>query len=505
MRTRPILHGGIGALALLLTGLPLPVTAAGEPAATAPATAAAPAPSTPSTAPATSTAPVEPPTVKVKRAALALNFDASAVLESTVFFEARIQTRRYAGDLAIAQCVPSGQKVAKGDLLLQIDARPVQAALAVAEGELAVARANFAAAQSAVELGAKADALALAESQRTAQKAADELAWFDKLGGENWKAQIAMETKSAADSLTNQSEELDQLRKMYKSEELTSATADIVVKRALRQVDLLKTNARLKQSAQDKIEKIEFDQYHAGLVASVAATAQGLAELTTRQKQAVVARQAAVGSAWAAQAEAEMKFAFLHQDLDALTVRSPIAGVVVYGAFANKAWTVWEPRILAPGQKIAAQSVILTVYEPGALRAKVPVPESKLLVLVPGTKVRVCPTALPGISYDGVCGPATVAGSAAVGAPQTFDIPVELPAVDPRLVPGFKAQVTALAALENVLLIPVGAVSGGKVRVRLPDGRSESRAVALGQSNADYYQVVSGLAEGDTILSKGRP
>jgi multidrug efflux pump subunit AcrA (membrane-fusion protein) len=75
--------------------------------------------------------------------------------------------------------------------------------------------------------------------------------------------------------------------------------------------------------------------------------------------------------------------------------------------------------------------------------------------------------------------------------------------VDRRIIPGMKAAEHIQAGkLENVLLIPVGAVTAGKVTVQ-KDGRNEERDVVLGKSDGQNVEVRTGLSEGEQVLMPG--
>ncbi len=90
------------------------------------------------------------------------------------------------------------------------------------------------------------------------------------------------------------------------------------------------------------------------------------------------------------------------------------------------------------------------------------------------------------------------------GAQQIFDFTIELPAVDERLAPGYKASVNFDAGtLHNVLLVPASAVWHGKVWVIKP-GQSEGVAtnVVIGATNGEQTEIKSGLNEGDVVLTQ---
>ena len=128
------------------------------------------------------------------------------------------------------------------------------------------------------------------------------------------------------------------------------------------------------------------------------------------------------------------------RDRELFSIASEIDGVVVYGSFRQKAWKPIEPDQLAPGEKVQADQMLLTVYRPGKLGLTAECPESQVGYFSAGTKVRITPQAVTDLGYDGVCRtPSVIAENQ--GQDQIFNIEVVLPDVDQRLAPGYWADV----------------------------------------------------------------
>jgi HlyD family secretion protein len=104
----------------------------------------------------------------------------------------------------------------------------------------------------------------------------------------------------------------------------------------------------------------------------------------------------------------------------------------------------------------------------------------------------------------------TTGGAAGAGAtttgPVTFPVAVTLDAVPAGLRAGMSAEVTVVTdSREDVLVVPVTAISGSgaNATARVPDGDGgiEQVAVELGLVAARDVEVVSGLAEGDEVVT----
>ena len=122
----------------------------------------------------------------------------------------------------------------KGDPLLECDPTPINWAITAAEADLASAKAALQKAASDVALGEVGDQMNLKAQKDGVKIAQDTLKWFEELDGPHMLKTADLQVKQAQSAVDDQGDELDQLRKMYKDEELTSATADIVVRRAVR-------------------------------------------------------------------------------------------------------------------------------------------------------------------------------------------------------------------------------------------------------------------------------
>ena len=450
------------------------------------------------TAPATRPA---PDTTVVHRGTLRLSFDADAVFEPVDPFEVRLAFRHYAGELIVRKAVAANATVAKGDVLLALDTDPIDRQIAAADSACAVAKANAAKADADVSLGDKADALAMDQAKQSLADADAGLKRWDQTDGPATVLAGGLEATQADDAVDNAADELNQLRQMYKSEDLTSQTADIVLKRAVRSMDLAKASDQVAKAAADRATTYAPAVHRHGLTANVAAQAAAVEQLQASQAQARVVRAAALTAARAAAAEADRTLVELKRDRAALTVTSPIDGVVVFGAFAHKAWQPVDPKRFAVDQKVQPETVLMTVYQPGKLRAVVACPESRVTRLPPGTRVTVAPVALPGATYDGPAGPAAAFATGDT-AQATVDVPVTLPAVDRQLAPGYAATVAVdVPPAAGVLLVPASAVWHGRAVVHAADGQDQPRPVTLGRTDGKQVEIRSGLKDGDVVLT----
>lgn len=464
----------------------------------------------PSTAPTTS--PTSPPpqgTSAVRRGDLVLSLDFDGTFEPVDAFTVRPHVRRYQGDFIVKKAAAPNTKVARGDSLLELATTDIDTQIAAVENELKTAQANLAKAQADLKLGQQGDDLAMAVATNTMNNAQTELKRWDSVDGPTFLAASSIEPKINEFQVESATDELDQLHKMYKSEDLTSQTADIVVKRAMRVLDIYKLMNRVAHLAQERLAQFDAMVRRQTLVWGADQQTLAVAQLQAAQTQGAVLRQTALVSAQAAADDAVRRLDELKHDREAFNIAAPFDGVVIYGAFAHKAWQEIEPEHLAPGEKLAADQVVMTVYTPGKLRLVAECPESQITLLSSGAKLKVTPAALTDTSYDATCEAIPAIGQMK-GPQQTFDIDADLPAVDARLAPGFMADVSFDAGtLHNVLLVPATAVSKGHVWVvaageKNPAENAQRRDVIVGRSDGQDVEIKSGISEGDLVLTQAK-
>ncbi|MDP2833914.1 MAG: efflux RND transporter periplasmic adaptor subunit [Pseudomonadota bacterium] len=170
------------------------------------------------------------------------------------------------------------------------------------------------------------------------------------------------------------------------------------------------------------------------------------------------------------------------------TVTSPIAGVVTQ-KLANAG------DLAAPGQPV------LVLENPGKLQVETQVPESVLSALKPGAQVLV--------EVDGQAKPllAKVARISPAADPVSRTFLVKLDVSGAGLRSGLFARVLFPQGERESLTVPATAlinragISG--VFVVGPDGIAQFRMVRAGESRAGRLEILSGLADGERVVSGG--
>jgi HlyD family secretion protein len=461
----------------------------------------APAPATsPSTAPSADAA---APTTTVRRGTLTLSLDFDGTFVPRTSFIVRVNPRQFRDGantaLIIQNAAAPNSSVKKGDVLLELETDEIDRQIAAAENDLNIVQANLAKAQADLQLGDQSDELAMADAQHAGVDADTALKRWDQQDRATFLTNKEIDAAQGDYYVEAQADELDQLRKMYKSEDLTNVTADIVVKRAVRMLHIYTLGQEVVHALQERAKEFEAGVMREQLVSESSQAALAIAQLNAKQLQDRALRGTTLVSAQQAVDEANKKLSDLKSDRDQFKVIAPWDGIEVYGSFADDAWTPIDASKLAVGERIQPDDILMTLYTPGDLLLHLQCPESQLTQLSAGAKVTVRPAALPGVSYDGTCRRPDPVGHLK-GSEQTFDVPVDLPAVDSRLAPGLGADINFDGGkLENVLLVPSTAISHSKVWVN--SSQPQAILVQTGLSDGHDTVILSGLKEGDVILT----
>ena len=260
------------------------------------------------------------------------------------------------------------------------------------------------------------------------------------------------------------------------------------------------TDARAKLvDAEAKLKQAEIAADEANLNVSrgqalVKAQAMPLIQLDSRVSAAAAAN-AAVETA-----KAEVKLQQIQVDREDpahasgrdSNIVSPIAGTVLSVSSG-------------PGDVVDDNFVVATVADPSTLVAQIQLYEDNLRTVHAGDVARITSTAYPGRSFQG-----KLVSVAAQLDPKsnTASARVTVPNPDGALKAGmFIAAEIAVPTGREGLVVPSSAVEtiDGKpvAFVETGEGRFERRDLKLGLMSPDRDEVISGLAEGDAVVTKG--
>ncbi len=451
-------------------------------------------------------APAKPPHHIVTSGPFKISIEFDGVFEARETTELSIQPREWT-QFVVQRAVAQGTRVKEGDLLVWLDTRKIdeqiqelQAArelslLAIQQGEEQLRH---------LEMSIPLD---LAAAERSKRIADEDLARFLEVDRELEKKQAEFSLKSSAMYLEYAQEELNQLEKMYKADDLTEETEEIILKRARYSVE----NSRFAYESQ----KISTDQ-----TLNIFLPRQEVSLKTAAQRQAIQLQNAQndlplklkqsreeLAKRKRDQEIADQRLEKLQADLAAMAVKAPTDGIVYYGQSVHGSWDTAKAaeQMLQPGGQLAPHKVFITLVKPRPLSIRVEVPEKHLHYARPGTAGKTVPVAYPHIKLAGEFAEVSSIPDADGKFRATFKPALAVPE---SVVPGMTCKVTIVPyAKPDTITVPVKTVFEDEldderrfVYLLNADGQSVRHEVVIGNKTDDRIEIVRGLQDGDEIL-----
>ena len=200
-------------------------------------------------------------------------------------------------------------------------------------------------------------------------------------------------------------------------------------------------------------------------------------------------------------ADQELKIA--RQQLEKCTVTSKVDGMVVY----QPVHVAGEYRTVRVGDTIYRNQPFLALPDMTDPVVRCEIPESELSRVKTGNEVRIVPISYPDLLLHGVVeyvGSMAQNISGRSGWLRYFHVVIGLKEIDPRLRSGMSVRVSVLTHHNpQALQIPRAAVNwdqGIPSCEVLRFGRKIRRDLKLGMANEQYFEVLSGVDNGDSVV-----
>ena len=444
--------------------------------------------------------PATPTLHTVKAGEFELKVELDGILEGTQELPVSVNPEEWA-DLTVLEVVPHGTMVKKGDVLIRFDAEKLEEQISDLKRGNPLAELNLKLAHQELEALERTTPLALDKARRDKMEAEQDLAYYEDVTREMRERDAHEDVKRIEQSLSYTREELNQLEKMYKADDLTEETEEIILQRARNDVAyyewvLTQTKERSQRTLNTSIPREHDAQRRSVENVSIAwrQAEQGLPDALRKKRLELEAQQMAFE-------KGVQRLAKLEKDLGTLTVRAPHDGIIYYGASSRGKWitAATVERKLVPGGKLAAQEVFMTLVKATPLQIHVSVPESKLRHLKAGLNGFAWPT----WDADSEFKTQLKSISFVPYADGTFDALFSVPKMGedgPTLYPGMNAKIRLdLYEATNAITVPKKGVHKDAAGhyVHLKDGKK--RKVKVGKANEQVYEILEGLKAGDEV------
>jgi len=443
---------------------------------------------------------------RVKREPFKIEVTLKGMLEGEKTAEVAVRPELWAA-FEVVKAMEHGQAVKRGEVLVQFDVEKIDDELADMKTKRAIADLMFKQAEETLKGLVASTPMDLESSDRLQKYAHEDLARFLKLDRLLLEKTAHYLMKSAEDYLENSRDELNQLEKMYKADDLTEETEKIVMKRQRRAVERAEFMVETSRANRDETLKIDLPRRQIAMEQSVKKLDIAAAKVKVSLPAALNQAQIEFDKLKTDRARDDRKMKKLLADRELMTLKAPIDGVVYYGRFARGRWSGAEMLVesLRPGGMVMKGAVVMTVVQTRPLVLRSSLGEADVQKIRAGMKGTARCAALPDLKLSAAVSRVDTIPSSA----DSFEVHarVQADAKTEAVVPGMSCSVEVVAyAKDMALVIPAKAVMSDerdetrKYVFLVQEGKPRERDVAVGKRSDDRVEIIAGLTEGDEIL-----
>lgn len=415
----------------------------------------------------------------------------------------KIEPKAWA-DFTISSLVPQAGEVKKGAPVVSLDTKAIDRQLADGVDATKIRKMALAAAERDLINLEKTTPWKLKTAEQSYQRAKADHAYYVEVSRPQLEESAKRSLQSVERYLESATEELNQLLKMYKEDDLTEETEEIILKRQRYSVEAAEYRLKIMQKSTKR--SLEVTIPRGALDKEQAIKDAEVAWLTQKETlpRALEQKRLEVKKARLDDKRADEKTAELKADRAQMDLTSPAAGRVYHGEIANGRWNpAIAAKFMKVGGKIAPKIVFASVVPADAgLELCASVDETVMNRLRAGQKGYVAPVAAPRSRLSVTV--ARVATYPGVDGKYQVVLTTSGEAAGINLVPGMKgkAKIITNDAGDN-LTIPTNALKEGpdgsySVTVK---GKDQPVAVQVGLESGGKIVVLSGLNAGDVVIT----
>jgi HlyD family secretion protein len=402
---------------------------------------------------------------------------------------------------AIVEIAPHGSYVEKDEVLVRFDdesflkkLRDAESAAEAGKFTLANAEADFSSAQKYLPMQ-------LQSAKIKAEQAAEAWEYFRNTRRDAEIKEVNLSLRMSEVRLEGEIEELKQLEKMYKADDLTENTEEIILKRQREMVKASEIGLEMAKLAHKRSLEVELPREAVTLEREATAAAISLAENEQNLPRNLELKRIALEDARVAAKRSAEALAALQAEKDLFVLKAPSSGYFYYGSMQDGRWVVGETtKALTPFAPVAVKRPFAVLVPANAkMLLETTVEESMVRALKPEIK-----------------GFASMTGRAEVSFPVTVTSVAKTPGLDGRyrvtlsaeypssipLAAGMTAtvQLTAYEA-KSAIAVPTGALQATSDGGWEVDAGDKGKiAVKRGWTWGGKVEILSGLTSGQAIV-----
>jgi len=418
-----------------------------------------------------------------------------------------VDAKEWSG-FSILQILPHGSLVKKDDVLLRLDAEDFEKKLRdvgadVAAGQLALANAedDFKAAEKYLPLQLQA---AISKDE----EASEEWEYFQKTSRDSAIKEADLALKQVELRADSEREELVQLEKMYKADDLTENTEEIILKRQREMVKAMAVNLELARLAHTRTLGTTLPRLALKLERDAQNASIARRETEQNLPRALKLKRIALEQSRVDYKRQKENWGKLKADQQCFVIKAPADGYFYHGTIQEGRWTTGDAvKTLIVGGAVAGKRPFATL-----------IPTDVPLVMEAFVEEKVqaqLSTDLGGFaSYDGrpeISFPVKIeklAGAPGVDGRYHVTLSAKYPA-DLPLAPGMNATAQIISYQKDAALaVPTKALhatddGGWELEIEQSEGKTSRVAVKRGRTSGDKVEILSGLAKDQVVITPG--
>ena len=322
----------------------------------------------------------------------------NGVFEAVKTHEIEFDTEQLAS-AKVKKIVPHGTTVAKGDFLISLDRESYQKQLKEAERKFATAELTKRESDFANEQFRRTQQLDLEAAEREWKAAQDSFAGYLEFDRQYAIESAKFSLKRARNSLEYQEEDLRQLERMYKEDELTEESEELVLTRARRAVESAKFYLRNTEVRTERTLKESLPRDHESKKAAHERAKMKYEKTKLSLEVARKKKELEITTARVKFQDEKKKLEELQADAEKLLLTSHANGIVFYGAL-NQGQMSDKQSPLKKDAAVNKDQVIMTIVNPKKLQIRTTVTEKDIAKLSVGMIGTAKPTSAENKSFD---------------------------------------------------------------------------------------------------------
>ncbi len=451
---------------------------------------------------------VEPPapaTHLVKKESFKIDLTLNGVFEARQIVEIPLRPEVWQ-QFVVSKVVEHGSLVKKGEIILQFDPKVIDDAIRDIEASRALGDLEYQAAQEQLSMLEETIPMDIEAAERTKQYFDEDVKRYYEIELPLVRRMADENLKSAQNILDYQMEELRQLEKMYKADDLVEETEEIILKRQRDTVARLQFNLERAKLQHDQMLGISIPREETQVKRNEKLSDLRIRSARSNFPRMLIQQRLTLQKITRDREKSLEQLNKLKKDRASMSVTAPIDGIVYYGQHTRGQWNGVGPlsQMLQDGAGVKPGMVLMSVVNPRPMVLRTTVAEAALSLAKPGITGSASPV---GFSEQKLTARLESVGLAPL-APGQFDAVVSVTLdADARVVPGMAASIKLLAHHnENAITLPANLVHAEEdddrkfVYVLTSGNKHRKQMVKIGRTNNNKTEILDGLKEGDKVL-----